>query len=87
MTETPGYWVYETSGVLRPAVKAYLARDEMTPQEIAAMRAYLRQWIEKGAWARDGVVEELKRDVDGLTSRLAIQAWLDKALDVGIDPL
>jgi len=87
MSDAPGYWMYETSGALRPAVKAYLSHAEMTPAEIAAMRAYLRQWIEKGAWGRDGVVEELKRDVDGLTSRLAIDAWLYKALDVGIDPL
>ena len=38
------YWMYETSGVLRPAIEAYFS-GLMTDQHIAAMRAYLRQWI------------------------------------------
>jgi hypothetical protein len=83
----PGYWMYETSGVLRPAIKAYLARDELTPDEIAAIRAYLRQWIENGEWGRERMLAELRRDVDTLHSRQAITAWLDKATDIGIDPL
>jgi hypothetical protein len=83
----PGYWMNETSGVLRPAIEAYLQRDELTPAEIAAIRAYLRQWIDKGAWDGDPTVETLKRSVDGLTSRQAIDQWLSKALAAGIDPL
>lgn len=30
----PGYWMNETSGVLRPAVKAYLEHDELTGQAL-----------------------------------------------------
>jgi hypothetical protein len=78
----PGYWMHETSGVLRPAVEAYLSHDEMTPGEIAAMRAYLRQWI--NGFPGVGV---LKASVDGLTSRQAIECWIEDALDLGIDPL
>lgn len=46
----PGYWMDETSGVLRPAVEAYLHGRDMTPEEIVAMRAYLRQWIMATTW-------------------------------------
>jgi len=84
--EGPGYWMNETSGVLRPAVEAYLMHDEMTPGEIAAMRAYLRQWIMHPGWLGPGV-EELRRGIDGLTSRQAIERWLDRALSENIDPL
>lgn len=42
----PGYWMNETSGVLRPAVEAYLNGTEMTPGQIVAMRGYLRQWVQ-----------------------------------------
>jgi hypothetical protein len=38
------------------------------------------------AWAGPAV-EELRREVDELTSRQAIKAWLDHALNEGIDPL
>jgi hypothetical protein len=81
----PGYWRNETSGVLKPAIEAYLERDELTPDEVSAIRAYLRQWIAGGFL--DDAVEELRATVNGLTSRQAIDEWLHEALKVGIDPL
>jgi hypothetical protein len=80
----PGYWMNETSGALRPAVEAYLNNEPMSEGEIAAMRAYLRQWIAGffGAGAAD-----LAGRVDKLTSRAAIEDWLDDATEIGIDPL
>ena len=50
MTDLPGYWMHEISGVLAPAVKAYLTGGAMTPGQIAAMRAYVRQWIDAPIW-------------------------------------
>ena len=82
----PGYWMHETSGVLRPAIVAYLKRDPMTPEQIAAMRAYLRQWI-NGDWGPEDEVAQLRHDIDGLTSRSAIDRWLEAAVAIGIDPL
>jgi hypothetical protein len=43
MMGPPGYWMYETSGVLRPAVEAYLAGGPLSEAHIAALCAYLRQ--------------------------------------------
>lgn len=84
--KTPGYWMYETSGAWRPAIVAYLQGDELTPAEIAAIRAYLRQWIMAPAW--DGpAIDALRAAIDGLTSRQAIRRWLDIALDENIDPI
>jgi hypothetical protein len=82
----PGYWMYETSGALRPAIVAYLNHDEMTPAEIAAMRAYLRQWIMADSW-QGPAIDALRTAIDGLTSRQAIHRWLARALDENIDPL
>lgn len=81
-----GYWMYETSGVLRPAVRAYLNNETMTPLQIAAMRAYLRLWI--GApHLRGAEVETLRRDVDTLTTQSAMRRWIHTAIDAGVDPL
>ena len=57
------------------------ARDE-----IAAMREYLRQWIERGDW-RGREIHHLRLEIDGLNSRREIAAWLSIAEDLGIDPL
>jgi len=82
----PGYWMNETSGVLRPAVEAYLKGEPMTREQIAAMRAYLRQWMASPDW-RGRRVAFLRRAIDDLTSREAIASWLAIADEEGIDPL
>lgn len=83
----PGYWMNETSGVLRPAVEAYLRGHAMTEDQIAALRTYLRQWITRGAWAPTDGLALLRAGVDELRSRQDISEWLEIALDEGIDPL
>lgn len=83
----PGYWMNETSGVLAPAVEAYLTREEMSAEQIAAMRAYLRQWIMVGQWAPTEGVMALRMMVDGISSKRDIDRWLMLAEDEGIDPL
>ena len=82
----PGFWMNETSGVLRPAIEAYLCGDLLYEHQVAAIRAYFRQWI-AADWRGGEALEELRADLDGLTSRAAIDAWLDKAEPLGIDPL
>jgi hypothetical protein len=77
-----GYWMNETSGVLRTAVERFLEGDPLTPENIAALRAYLRQWV-AGPFLG---VDRLRAGVDGLTSRKAIDEWLDEALELNIDP-
>lgn len=82
----PGYWVDETSGVLRPAIENYLLGLPMTEEHVATVRAYLRQWISAPVWRGD-IVDELRERIDSLTTREAIAAWLGDALPWGIDPL
>lgn len=86
MSGAPGYWMYETTGVLRPAIEAYLSGGPMSPEQIAAMRAYLRQWINAPAW-RGPQIDELRAWIDQLGSRAAIRDWLAVAVEIGIDPL
>lgn len=81
----PGFWMDETSGVLRPAVEAYLRGEPLSDEQIAALRAYLRQWI-AAPWIGPGI-ESLRAKVDRLQSREAIDNWLDDASVEGIDPL
>ena len=81
-----GYWMNETSGVLKPAIVAYLNHDEMTKEQIAAMRAYLRQWI-AGDWMPGPMLDSLRTQVDRLTSQSAIASWVGVAAGMEIDPL
>jgi hypothetical protein len=81
----PGYWMHETSGVLRPVVEDYLNGRPLTPRQVATMRAYLRQWI-NGPW-KGPMIDVLRTQIEEITSREDIHIWLDRALHEGIDPL
>jgi hypothetical protein len=58
----------QTSGVLRPAIRAYLKGKPMTAKGIAAIRTQLRMWVFAPEFDGDGV-EALRQTVDGLASR------------------
>jgi hypothetical protein len=82
----PGYWMNETSGVLRRAVMVYLIGDPMTEADIAVLRGYFRQWIAAPGFIGADVAA-LRASVNGLTTRDEIAAWLERAVDAGVDPL
>lgn len=86
MTGVPGYWASETSGVLQPVVRKYLTGAELTPPEIAIMRAYLCQWVNAAGFLGPDVAR-LRRTVEQLGTTVDVHRWLDEALDAGIDPL
>jgi hypothetical protein len=81
----PGFWMHETSGVLRPVILAYLNGEAMTGEQIVVMRTYLRGWIE-GPWQGKNI-DLLRATVGSLTSRAEIASWLEVADREGIDPL
>lgn len=84
--DVPGHWMNETSGVLRPAIEAYLFRRPLSGENIAAIRAYLRQWIAAPGF-QGCAIEALRQSVDGLISVRAIDDWLELAEHAGVDPL
>lgn len=82
----PGYWMHETSGILQPVVTDYLEGRPLTDEQIATMRAYLRQWISAPDW-RGIEADKLRAGVDELTTHAAIRGWIIRAERAGIDPL
>jgi hypothetical protein len=84
MSTTPHYWVYETTGALARVIERYLISKPLNEEEIAIMRAYLRQWIMAPQWAN---ADELRASVLKIRNNRDIERWLDAALDQGIDPL
>ena len=84
--DAPGFWMYETSGVLRPVIEAYLHGQPLTLQQIATMRAYLRQWIMAPGFIGPEI-DGLRGRVDQLTSADAIDTWIYDAVSAGADPL
>jgi hypothetical protein len=84
MTFVPGFWKNETSGALRPAVIAYFNGEPMDDRQVAAIRAYLRQWMQ-GDW-KGPLIDPLRTQVEEIATREDIGRWLDRALEMDIDP-
>jgi hypothetical protein len=82
----PGFWMNEKSGALHDAVEAYLFNAVLAPEHIAALRAYLRQWIAVDTWQGPRVAE-LRNMVEGLTTREAVDRWIAIAVAENMDPL
>lgn len=91
----PCYWMHEQTGVLRPAVEAYLQDRPMHIHHVLALRAYLRQWIMSPVWDQNPHATETDREIlatlrdaiDRLHTRQAIQLWLYDAVALGLDPI
>jgi hypothetical protein len=91
----PGFWMYETSGVLAPVVKAYLEDRPLSEADIRILKAYLRQWIFSGVWDRNPTMDdEGRRDLTRLRvaaalirTRKDVDRWIDEAIGFGVDPL
>lgn len=82
----PFHWRHKAPPGLIFAITAYLNGHPLSAADMAALQAYLRQWIEAPGF-RGFTVDELRREVDGLTTRKAVTAWLHKADSAGVDPL
>lgn len=90
--QAPGYWMHEASGVLRPAIVAYLAKavdpaaPDPTPHQIGTIRAYLRQWMASPLWYGP-MIDVLRTQIGEITAWQDISRWLNRASNEGIDPL
>jgi hypothetical protein len=79
-----GYWMNETSGVLRPIVERYLNGGDLDDAAIAIMRAYLPQWMEGEAWFGAAM---LRTRVAAIATTADLRDWLNAAAEIGVDPL
>jgi hypothetical protein len=78
--------MYETSGVLRPVILAYLEGANLSGEQMALMLAYLRQWIEHPDWVGPDI-DLLRATVGSLRTRHDISRWLEVAERNCLDPL
>lgn len=86
----PHYWQDEKNDSLRPVVIAYLGGDTMSTDNIACLRAYLRQWVSAPVWTKyigDSLaLSVLRMSIDEVTTAEHLRCWIKVAVDAGLDP-
>lgn len=88
--------MHEISGVLGSAVQQFLTDPlKCTLTELSTLRAYFRLWINARVWDMSpshdsesrAELASLRAQCDGITNLADMQAWLEKATELGMDPL
>lgn len=92
--QLPLHWQDEQTGILPAAVKAYFAHslDKKKPfqgAQFALVRNYLRYYINAPCWQQgeERQIDALRASVQGLKTPEEMNAWINRCLDCGIDPL
>lgn len=85
----PLYWRNEQTGSLAIAVMAYLKSKPLFPYQIFQIKCYLEHYINAPCWVDDsaGILRELRLDINTIKSVKDIDSWLDKAMEIALDPL
>lgn len=98
ISPSSGFWLYEESGLLAVAVQTYLnsrtnppgSLPEPTAEQIRLIGYYFDQWMRfpwrcapEDKWKMDALCQQAPL----LSSPEQIHDWLERALDLGIDPL
>jgi SLT domain-containing protein len=77
----------EQGGKLKPAILGYLHGGDLDREEIALIKAYLKQWVDHPGWERGRNLTQLRRMVDHIDSREDISKAVWLAVSMGMDPL
>jgi hypothetical protein len=91
----PCDWTDEISGHLARAVILYLRGQQLSSEEVGALRTYFRQWIQSRVWDMNShaTIESrrslgtLRDSVQRLRSAVDIGHWLYGAMRLGLYPL
>lgn len=85
--DPPKYWMHETSSVLATAMKSYLDGRDLTAEELDYLKSYLWQWVKSPAWYASGLLEPLRLQVAAISCQRDLEAAIEAATQLGIDPL
>jgi hypothetical protein len=92
----PPYWKNETSGILQPAITAFIERGVYgsktpapTPEQMGLIKQYLALYINAPCWQEgvQGQLAALRQSVNGINDLASCDRWLDEAMKWGFDPL
>ena len=84
----PGYWRNEVSGQLAPVVEAFIQQENLTADQVVMLKLYFKQWIWADVWSGSGPeIAHLRVMLDEVVTQHGLNAWLMRAMDLGIDPL
>lgn len=81
----PRFWMEEQTGVLEDAVETYLEGDRLSPAQLAAIKTYLKQFVQRAPLAGDAKVHLLVQKIDRLQSTRDVQNFAEDVAELGAE--
>ena len=82
----PHFWMTEQTGKLAEAMEQYFAGEKLSPVDLALLRAYLRQYLERALMTGDASRERLLQRLERLRSVNDIEEFSDEIAEFGVEP-
>jgi hypothetical protein len=85
VAKVPRFWMEEQTGVLEEAVDAYFNGAHLTPRQLAVIKVYLKQFVERAPLAGDAKVHLLVQQIDRIKTTHDIENFADDAAGFGAE--
>jgi hypothetical protein len=82
----PHFWMTEQSGLLEPAVEAYLNGEPLSAAALDLIKQYLRQYLERALMAGAANRGALLRRTEALRNSREIERFADELSEYGVEP-
>jgi hypothetical protein len=76
----------DTTDHVSQTLTRYRRGDALSARDIAVLRVWLRSWIDDRHRRTIGA-DRLYAEIDQILTRAGVDWWIERARDVGIDPL
>ena len=81
----PRFWMEEQTGVLEAAVETYLNGDKLSAPQLAAIKTYLKQFIQRAPLSGEASVPRLLTKIDKLQTTRDVEDFADEAAEYGAE--
>ncbi len=82
----PHYWMTEQTGKLAEAIEIYFGGEPLAPPQLALVRQYLQQYIERAVMTGDAKRALLLQRLAALRSTRDIEQFADDLAEIGVEP-
>jgi hypothetical protein len=81
----PRFWMEEQTGVLNDAVETYMRGDALKPPQLAAIKTYITQYLERAPLTGDAHVGVLLRKLERVRSTRDLENYADEIAEYGAE--
>jgi hypothetical protein len=82
----PHHWMTEQSGRLEQAVEVYFNGEALSAAQLALIKLYLRQYLERALLTGDANRARLLQRLDELRSTRDVARFADDIAEYGVEP-